>query len=68
LGGIWTGRVNMKSWGTDHVEMNIQLVKRKWSQGMMQKVEKFDPSKRSLYLVDRHEIEIVGRPRRHRER
>lgn len=66
LGGIWTGRVNMKSWGTDHIGINMQIVRRKWTHGLMPKVEKFDPSRRSLYLVDHHTVEIVGKPKKHR--
>jgi hypothetical protein len=68
LGGVWKGRVNTKSWGTNQVALNIKLVKKKWPHGVMSKVERFDPSRRSTYLVDHHEVEIVGKPKHHRRR
>lgn len=68
LGGVWSRRLRGPVEIKDVITAFIQKIRKYWRHGMLVKVEQFDPSKRSTYLVDHHEIEIIGTPKRHRSR
>ena len=66
LGRIWTGHARRT--GLNQVALNAKRIARKWQHGHVPKSVPFDPGRRSTYLVDHHEVELVGHLKKHRAR
>jgi hypothetical protein len=66
LGGVLHGRP--RTTGLNLSALGLKRLERAWRHGQVQKVELFDPKYGVEYVVDHHQVEIVGSPRRHRPR
>ena len=66
LGGLWSGRL-ASGHGLDLVALNIRRVRKKWKHGWAT-LDMFNREKWTTYAFDHHEYEIVGTPKRYRDR